>query len=361
MSANSPSDTLKTNNTEPAADTQVAVSTGNTDNRVNFFAVLKPILESMNSSLSTQGIMEKALPKWVRIARIGPDNNTIADVIKKGARGGLITGMEHIIKLCLTLDDYLKYGSSATAVVEVLKDFVKSVGEDEVISSILKLQNEMKQNDRIANYQPEQAAIDSHPMKKINSVMQEAEIYMRFIPSPEDLDSIKKALYELVKINFSDYEQSGKLRLLDWSLNGTVWDQPTKGAKETVLFAPLGIVQKGESPDKECTFIDNAKFTYLPIKTDAESQNSPNDVLVFDFSKKNLRQNDAANTLLANYGYEALPEGITSFQKINGLTETGKLNPPTIARLLNMDLDNETLKKVVCEGEVQGEDSTGDE
>lgn len=333
------------------ADTTVpATTTPPTSNPFNAVAIL---LSAVRSSMEGQKRPDQA-PRWVRIDRVrqfADPKTGDADLIAKGvmeAMNVVALGISYMQRFTLDATDLLIQGDAAKALVEVSADLIKAATSKEFINAL--------------ELAVGQTPSDSSPLSGVASVVDTIVKIADKVPSPEDLKVIGAQLYGLVAIEqlsggtvddktltHLDIGKSGKLRLVQMGFWKSYKIQNLGKGKDPVDISFLGARRLDGDPAK------------LPTRSTGTWGDVPNQETVYDllFTDTNAGKDiDEAVKILAALGYTTpypvddtkslnakVSTCLKAFQKINGLNVTGKLDNPTIARLMHLDFDNKNLKR----------------
>ncbi len=386
------------------SDTPIEVPTSN-DSSLTFdnpFDALAYLLFSVRWSLETQG--ERSLPRWVRIARArkyakNGEAVSATNFLAHGSRvitNGLGEGASGMVKLVIFLREMLEQADSMVAIAEVGLQLVKTAASPAFTNAVKNIYNEApdmdgnapsgdNMNDWLPNFDG-----GAGGGNKVTETIEKVEGWLRYVPSPEDLDRIGQELYyllcivqkahdedsdaqtagEIMKVSADHIDigsrQTGKIRLMQWAFN-----EPTAvygGEYES----NIDLLEFGSR-----RIWKDADMANLPIASKASYENDTKTVEIFDFDTSDNQDLDETKTLLLALDYdksqvidvsdnkvsdpltltgeynEHMRIALFEFQKVNGLDASGKLDNATINRLLNLDFD----KKNVCKAKKRGEEA----
>ncbi|WP_295455123.1 peptidoglycan-binding domain-containing protein [uncultured Thiodictyon sp.] len=314
------------------------------DPKANPFQTVALLLQAVRTSLD--GVRQQPqAPRWVRIARIRgfqSENDYISTGVIPVVEG-FIKGIGYLAKLTLDAKDLLFQADAAKALVEVSAALLTEVTKDEFYAALL----------AVAGQQPA-----SNPLSDVGGVIAKAVEIADKVPSPEDLKTIGKELFLLLRIDQRPLNEqgldsttqthleiatTGKLRLLSFALDKPFTVRGLGRNKAELAVTRLGSRRVWEaSADK------------LPVRSLGTFGEDEAKETVFDlgFADANAGKDIAeANALLETLGYTepavaeaektvfgaALARRLRRFQKVNGLPITGALDVPTINGLLNLD------------------------
>ncbi|PZN72753.1 MAG: hypothetical protein DM484_24065 [Candidatus Methylumidiphilus alinenensis] len=316
------------------------------ESHANPFKAIALLLQSVRQSL--EGIKNTGqAPRWVRIARIrGYQGETdyISKAVIPAVDKGLAYTILYLSHLTLMARDLLFQADAAKALVEVSGDMLKTVTTQEFSKSLADVVG--------------QKGV-TNPLAVAGGSIDTVISFVDKIPEPADLDLIGKELYGLLCVEQLPLDEaglgrateshlnitaSGKLRLLQMALN------------KPITIRGLG---KDKSGEQDITFLGGRRVwqaAELPAKalglwgegSDAET------LYEFAFVGQDIEE---ANNLLEKLGYvepaviekkvfgDALACRLRRFQKINELTVTGKLDNPSLNRLMHLNFDTKTLER----------------
>ncbi|HMW52770.1 MAG TPA: peptidoglycan-binding domain-containing protein [Rhodocyclaceae bacterium] len=331
------------------ADTLPApTSDGRADNPFRAVAIL---LDAVGRSLEASKRQDQAA-RWVRIARVREfrDDGIAKGVMK--AMDVLTMAVAYLQRFTLDANDLLVQGDAAKALVEVSAEFIKTATSKEFINS---LEMAVGQDPSPDSPIPDVANI-------IDKIVQIADK----VPEPDDLKVIGAALWRLLGIEQASLdeaklgatteshivvERTGKLRLLQFAFDQNFRLQNFgKGAGVSSLDVNrLGGRRLWEAgADK------------LPSKSVGKYGDAPDIETVWelDFSTDKAGADvQDANSILEALGYAdpAVPDRkvfgaefagrLRTFQQINEIPLSGKLDNATLNRLLHLDFDAKNLKR----------------
>ena len=343
----------------------VATGTGLTpaEANANPFKAIALLMQSVRESL--EGIKRPGqAPRWVRIARIR-DYQGETDYISKGVipavDKGLAFTIVYLSYLTLQAKDLLFQADAAKALVEVSGEILKTVTKDEFTQSLAEVVG--------------QKGV-SNPLSGAGGVIDTVMTFVDKIPEPEDLELIGKELYGLLCVEQLPLDEnglgkatekhinmmtSGKLRLLEMALN------------KSIKIRGLGKDKNGE---QDVAFLGGRRLweaaaADLPAKAAGQwgEGNDVETIYEFAYAGEDIEE---ANNLLEKMGYvepavtdkkvfdALLGRRLRRFQKLNELTVTGKLDNPTLNRLMHLNFDTKSLEraKPFDAAQLQGFDDT---
>ncbi|WP_139379389.1 peptidoglycan-binding domain-containing protein [Zoogloea sp. LCSB751] len=323
-------------------------SDGRADNPFRAVAIL---LDGVRVALENSKRQEQA-PRWVRIVRVREfRDDTIAKGVMK-ALDVLTLAVAYLQRFTLDANDLLIQGDAAKALVEVSAEFIKTATSKEFINS---LELAVGQDPSPDSPIPDVANI-------IDKIVQIADK----VPEPDDLKVIGASLYKLLGIEQAPLDEvklgaateshvvlahTGTLRLLQFGFDQNFKLQNFgKGASVSSLdINRLGARRLWEASADKLPLKSLGKFGEAP---DVET------VWELDFSTdKSGSDVQDANAILEALGYTTpnvadrklfSPEfagRLRSFQQLNELPVTGKLDNATLNRLLHLDYDAKNLKR----------------
>ncbi|RTL33878.1 MAG: peptidoglycan-binding protein [Rhodocyclaceae bacterium] len=325
----------------PAAD-------GRADNPFRAVAIL---LDGVRVALENSKRQDQA-PRWVRVVRVREFRD---DAIAKGvmkALDVLTLAVAYLQRFTLDANDLLIQGDAAKALVEVSAEFIKTATSKEFINS---LELAVGQDPSPDSPIPDVANI-------IDKIVQIADK----VPEPDDLKVIGASLYKLLGIEQSPLDEAklgstteshvvlahtGTLRLLQFGFDQNFKLQNFgKGASVSSLdINRLGARRLWEAGADKLPLKSIGKFGEAP---DVET------VWELDFSTDKAGSDvQDANAILEALGYVTpnvadrnlfSPEftgRLRTFQQLNELPVSGKLDNATLNRLLHLDYDAKNLKR----------------
>ena len=336
---------------DKSAVVPAAVPAAPTSNPFNAVALL---LSAVRSSLEGQKRPDQA-PRWVRIVRVrqfADPKTGDADVIAKGvmeAMNVVAMGISYMQRFTLDATDLLIQGDAAKALVEVSADLIKAAASKDFINAL--------------EVAVGQDPSPSSPLSGVAGVMDTILKIADKVPTPEDLKVIGAQLYALVTIeqltggtvddktlSHLDIGKSGKLRLVQMGFWKSYQIQNLGKGKPTVDVQYLGGRRLADAASDK-----------LPSRSTGTWGDMPNQETVFDllFTDANAGKDiDEACKILTALDYTAtypvsdtksvtpdLANCLRVFQKINGLSVTGKLDNATVCRLMHLDFDAKNLKR----------------
>lgn len=330
----------------------------------NPFDLIAYLLFKVRHSLEDVQEQDRA-PRWVRISRARTaqgENDYIGRGVKE-AVNGFAEALSYLVELALDVQEVLIQTDAAKAIIEVSADFIAAATDDEFVNGIRTLVNEPADGD--------------NPLGGVGTAIEEIKSYLGYIPEPDDVLTVGHQLFRLLGIvqrelplsgtGIDDSEidssttshivrdASGKVRLMQWAFGGG-----------TTTF---GLGPK-ESPEEES--VDLFRFgsrrvwkaaaANLPAQTLVQwGQNgAPEEMVSFYFDDRAEEDADKtldvkeAHTLLDKLGYaqdgwdveafdDDLETALKQFQYINGIETSGRLDNPTINRLMNFDFDAKNI------------------
>lgn len=337
-----------TDSTPAPANTTPANTDGREDNPFRAVAIL---LDGARVALESKKRPEQA-PRWIRVVRVREfSEDAIAKVVIQ-AMGGLVTAIAYLQRFTLDAKDLLIQGDAAKALVEVSAEFLRTATSKEFINSL-----------ELAVGQPAGSSpISADVSTVLDKILQVADK----VPEPEDLVVVGAALYKLLSIELAPLgeaslnttttahvvaEHTGKLRLMQFAFDQTFKLQNFgKGAStSSVEVGRLGARRLWETPAAS-----------LPVKSVGKFGEAPNQETIWelDFSGDKLGVDvQDVSSILDALGYPtpanssakefnaALAARLRTFQQINELTVTGKLDNATLNRLMHLDYDAKNLKR----------------
>jgi hypothetical protein len=318
----------------------------------NPFVAVGLLLSAVRGSLEGTKRPDQA-PRWVRIARVrqfADPKTGDADAIAKGvmkAMDVVTLAISYLQRFTLDATDLLIQGDAAKALVEVSADLVKQATSKDFINAL-----------ELAVGQEPSA---SSPISGVADIIDKIVAIADKVPDPEDLKVIGAQLYGLLAIEQLttgtvddkttaqvDIAQTGKLRLLHWGFWQGFRVQNLGKGKEPIDVFTLGSRRV-------------AGATKLPLRAVGTwgDPGSVETVYDLDFGAANAGKDiGEANAILDALGYGAkVPVADTKvladdfaarlrvFQKINDIALTGRLDNPTINRLVHLDFDAKNLKR----------------
>ena len=332
----------------PATNTSVATTDGRDDNPFRAVAIL---LDGVRVALESSKRPDQA-PRWVRVIRVREFSE---DPIAKGvmkAMDVLTLAIAYLQRFTLDAKDLLVQGDAAKALVEVSAEFIKTATSKEFINSL----------ELAVGQDPS----PNSPIPDVASIMDKIVQIADKVPEPDDLKVVGAALSKLLAVellplgeaglststtNHVVQEHTGKLRLLQFGFDQRFKLQNFgKGASVSSLdVGRLGARRLLETPSAS-----------LAVKSVGKFGEAPNQETIWelDFSgdKLGVDVQDAVSILDAlGYNTPAIPNPkefgaplaarLRTFQQINELPVTGKLDNATLNRLMHMDYDAKNLKR----------------
>lgn len=330
--------------TLPATGVDAASIPANT--HTNPFKAIALLLQSVRQSL--EGIKHTGqAPRWVRIARIrGYQGETdyISKAVIPAVDKGLAYAILYLGHLTLMARDLLFQADAAKALVEVSGEMLKTVTTEEFTKSLADVVGQKA----VAN-----------PLGFAGGAIDTVISFVDKIPEPADLDLIGKELYSLLCVEQLPLDEvglgraseshlniaaSGKLRLLQMALN------------KPITIRGLG---KDKTGEQDITFLGGRRVWQageLPVKVLGQWGEGSETETIYEFSF--LGQDiEEANNLLEKLGYvepavadkkafdNAMACRLRRFQKLNDLAVTGKLDNPTLNRLMHLNFDSKSLER----------------
>lgn len=331
------------------ADTLPTPADGRADNPFRAVAIL---LDGVRTALESSKRQDQA-PRWVRVVRVREFGD---DAIAKGvikAMDVLTLAVAYLQRFTLDANDLLVQGDAAKALVEVSAEFLKTATSKEFVNA---LEVAVGQDPSPGSPIPDVAAI-------IDKIVQIADK----VPEPDDLKVIGAALYKLLGIEQAPLDEAklgattenhiviaatGKLRLLQFGFDQSFRLQNFgKGASVASLDVNrLGARRLWENTDE----------TKLPARSVGKFGDAPDVETVWelDFStdKKGIDLQEA-NSILEALGYTdpavddrkkfvaAFSGRLRTFQQLNEIPVSGKLDNATLNRLFHLDYDTKNLKR----------------
>ena len=322
--------------------------------RANPFAAVALLLASVRTSLESSKRPDQA-PRWVRIDRVrqfADPKTGDADAIAKGvmkAMDVVTLAISFLQRFTLDATDLLVQGDAAKALVEVSADLIKAATSKDFINAL----------ELAVGQEPS----PSSPIGSVADIVDKIVSIADKVPEPDDLKLIGTELYGMLAVEqlidgvpddkatrHVDIATTGKLRLLHWGFwQGWRVQNLGKGKEPVVVFV-LGARR-----------IDGAVAGKLPARAVGVFGDPGNTETVYDldFTGANAGKDIAeANAILDALGYgakypvadaKALADDfatrLRAFQKINDIPVTGRLDNPTIARLMHLDYDHKNLKR----------------
>ncbi len=330
------------------ADSLPATSDGRADNPFRAVAIL---LDGVRTGLENSKRQDQA-PRWVRVVRVREFRD---DAIAKGvmkAMDVLTLAIAYLQRFTLDANDLLIQGDAAKALVEVSAEFIKTATSKEFINS---LEVAVGQDPSPDSPIPDVANI-------IDKIVQIADK----VPEPDDLKVIGAALYKLLGIEQASLDEAklgsateshivlantGKLRLLQFGFDQSFKLQNFgKGAS----VASLDVNRLGARRLLEAT------ADKQPAKSVGKFGDAPDTETVWelDFSTDKAGIDvQEANSILEALGYAEpavadrkvfsaeFAGRLRTFQQINEIPLSGKLDNPTLNRLFHLDFDAKNLKR----------------
>jgi murein L,D-transpeptidase YcbB/YkuD len=319
----------------------------------NPFQTIAQLLRSLRESLEGTKRPGQA-PRWVRIARIRAyrgDTDFISKAVIPAVDKALAFTVLYLAYLTLQARDLLYQADSAKALIETSGEMLQVVTTDEFTQALAE-------------------AIDQkgvvNPLREARGVIDNVTTFVDKVPDPADLEVISRELYGLLCLEqlpleepglgattetHLNLEATGKIRLLQLALNNPV------------RIRGLGASKQGE---QELAFLGARRIwpaaaAELPGKAIGRWGTAPDDETIYeiDFTKPESAGQDIAeaNGLLEKLGYvepavtdakvfdDALQRRLRRFQKINGLTITGQLDPSTLNRLQHLNYESKSLQR----------------
>lgn len=319
----------------------------------NPFAAVGLLLSAVRSSMEGSKRPDQA-PRWVRIDRVRQfvdpttgDADAIASGVMK-AMGVVTLGIAYMQRFTLDATDLLVQGDAAKALVEVSADLVKQVASKEFINAL----------EVAVGQEPSSGS----PISGVADIIDKIVDIADKVPEPDDLKVIGAQLYGLLAVEqlttgtvddttiaHVDVSKTGKLRLLHW------------GFWQSFRVQNLG---KGKGPVEVFTLgsrrLPDVGAPKLPLRARGTFGEGSGIETVYDldFGPTNAGKDIAeANAILTALGYDKYPVAdpkalaadfatrLRAFQKINDIPVTGKLDNPTLNRLLHLDYDAKNLKR----------------
>jgi hypothetical protein len=313
-------------------------------NHANPFAAVGLLLSAVRSSMEGSKRPDQA-PRWVRIDRVRQfvdpttgDADAIASGVMK-AMGVVTLGIAYMQRFTLDATDLLVQGDAAKALVEVSADLVKQVASKEFINAL----------EVAVGQEPSSGS----PISGVADIIDKIVDIADKVPEPDDLKVIGAQLYALLAVEqltagavddttlaHVDVSKTGKLRLLHW------------GFWQSFRLQNLG---KGKGPVEVFTLgarrLPDVGAPKAPLRARGTFGEGSGVETVYDLDFS------GANAILAALGYDKYPVAdpkalaadfavrLRAFQKINDISVTGKLDNPTLNRLLHLDYDAKNLKR----------------
>lgn len=322
--------------------------------RANPFVAVGQLLSAVRSSLEASKRPDQAA-RWVRIARVrqfADPKTGDADAIAKGvmkAMDVVTLAISYLQRFTLDATDLLIQGDAAKALVEVSADLVKQATSKEFINAL----------ELAVGQEPSAGS----PISGVADIIDKIVAIADKVPDPEDLKVIGTQLYGLLAIEqlasgavddkttaHVDIARTGKLRLLHWGFWQAFKLQNLGKGQAAIDVYTLGARRMGDG--------GAAKLPLRAIGTVGE----PGSVeTVYDLSFQDAgagKDIAEANAILTALGYGAkypvadakalaadFATRLRAFQKINDLPVSGKLDNPTVNRLMHLDYDAKNLKR----------------
>jgi hypothetical protein len=293
---------------------------------INAFKAISMMLESMQENLEAAKITGDP-QRWMRVARARDFRES---VIGKGVvelSGGFIKVIGILAELVMKAQDIILQIDSGVALMEVGIKMIETATDEKFLNTV-------------------QSSVGIDPPEKIpgadvaNAGVKNVMKFMKYIPDPKDLDEVAEVMYRLLAVEEIDLVDpdnpkkptTGKVRLLSWAL-----DKPIAfhGLKDGVDVSRLGIDRRADEKDNH------------PFKL--AWKDNGNELIIYEYDKNDVQttSNKEANSILDKLGYGPgkLDTRLKSFQKANALGENGKLDLPTINRLMNLDFEDKKLSR----------------
>lgn len=322
---------------------------------VNAFYAVALCLESMNDALKD---VDGKPPRWVRIGRVGGVNPGEGwNKRPVGKMVGELTGLfletlGIVAELTLKAKDLLTDIDGASALVEVGAEMLETLSDDQVVKSMAYSVGARKYEDDFnEDGSPRTSTTSfSNPLAPVGKGVRAAKTVLRYIPKPEDIEGVAKALYKLLNIEqlgkkdirqqegyeeHINWEQTGKARLISWTRQ-----------KPIPVFYGTGMSDFQNKVD-----VKSLGSRILPSDTAKAATKVRLLYKTQDYEWEVYKKNDQetagddceeVDKILEKLGYEK--DTLSLFQTNNKLPEPhGTLDIRTIHRLLNLDYDGKTL------------------
>ena len=358
----------------------------------NPFDALAYLLFSVRYSLESTG--GRTLPRWVRIARArkyakAGEPVDASNFLAHGSRvitNGLAEGASGMVKLVIFLRELLEQADSMVAIAEVGLQLIKTAASPAFTNAVKNiyaqapdLNNDAPPADNMNDFLPSFDAPGNS--NSVTETIEKVEGWLRYVPTPEDLDRIGQELYYLLAIVQEDHidskpdmkaatdhikidsRETGKIRLMNWAFN-----EPTAvygGEYEN----SIDLLEYGSRR------VWNAANADLPPRSKESFENETKTIEIFDFdTSDNTDLSELASLLIAlDYDHSWVKTGgggkvadnltltgefdadmktaLYEFQLVNNLDASGELDNATINRLLNLDYDKKNVLKALKRGD----------
>ncbi|WP_020394492.1 hypothetical protein [Thiolinea disciformis] len=336
------------------------------ENKPNVFITFSKVVNSLKKSLddvkNIQGSETEQMTKWQRIARLNEylsyENNELkSDAFSEKLANGIgytIDALAFIQCYVFVMEEFLKKGDSLKAMWEVSSELLTEMLKKSTFEDIQNMAEAILSNDKNLAQKGSHNEEDEYMIPGIKPVIDGLNKYVEIIPEPEDIEVIKKALYELLVIKYTedgliDIDKTGKIRLLQWllyqecNIRANYKADIKHNLRWLGLHLPSDLIVKNQvkggarKPNNSSTSI----FFSKDSRIEHLSKNFKLPESIQEDAKKELEK------MLDQLGYikDDMAENIKNFQEVNEIKEEKGLGFKTINRLMYLDTD----KEIICQ------------
>lgn len=317
----------------------------------NAFEAVRLMIDSMSDALE-ESSEYGSLPRYVRIARVGENElvegkRPIGEAVAAVA-GGFLYALGVVSEMTLKAIDLLTDIDGGVALVEVGAEMLKTLSSEKFTNSLQRSVG-IKDKDLVKN-----------PMGDIvGEATTQFEKVLKYVPSPEDVEAVSRALYRLLAIQQLDaplkeekvevhvnLSGTGKARLMSWALKKPIPVFTGSGLLD--FSSPINVTYIGSRIDPFSSQTPTVQLEWI-------SEDEKRKQLIYKCNYSNIKGEIDTNEIKKileklNYKNEKITENLKDFQRVNELGQDGgdtegKLDIVTLSRLLNLDSKNEQLKR----------------